>query len=94
MADHDCLTPIGRANHSINFQDAPETHPRKSRPSATAGGVEPFDQKATPHTNWAIVLGPAITIRELLVRVLLIVKLEMGVRKHLGKSRKKIVIKL
>jgi hypothetical protein len=50
LAGHDDSASIGWRDPSINFQDAAETHPRKSRPSATAGGVEPIDQKATPHT--------------------------------------------
>ena len=50
LADHDRITPIGRANPSIDLQGQAETHPRKSRPSATVRRLEPFGQKATPHT--------------------------------------------
>jgi hypothetical protein len=49
LACHDDSPSIGSECHSITLQESPETSPRKSRPSATTRGLEPFGQKTATH---------------------------------------------
>ena len=51
LSSHDYFASIGYKNHSLDPQVSPGPGPRKSRPSSTTRGLEPFGQKATTHTH-------------------------------------------
>lgn len=50
LASHDYFASIGYKNHSLDPQVSPGPGPRKSRPSSTTRGLEPFGQEATTQT--------------------------------------------
>jgi len=47
LIGHEYFASNGRNHPSLTPQDAPATHPRKSCPSATTRGLEPFGKTAT-----------------------------------------------
>ena len=64
---HEYFSSSGRNNPSLAPQDSPETSPRKSCPSSTTCGLEPFGQKATTQTIRSDILDGAVTNLEALV---------------------------